>query len=64
MPTELSKRWSRGWSSPATTTVVEGGIDVQTERVLDNVKAVLEAAGCSFADVVKTTIFLTDMGEA
>lgn len=48
---------------PATTTVVEGGIDVQTERVLDNVKAVLEAAGCSFADVVKTTIFLADMGD-
>ncbi len=48
---------------PVTTTVVEGGIDVQTERVLDNVKAVLEAAGCSFADVVKTTIFLADMGD-
>jgi 2-iminobutanoate/2-iminopropanoate deaminase len=48
---------------PATTTVVEGGIEVQTERVLDNVKAVLEAAGCSFADVVKTTIFLADMGD-
>lgn len=48
---------------PATTAVVEGGIDVQTERVLDNVAAVLEAAGCTFADVVKTTIFLADMGD-
>lgn len=48
---------------PATTTVVEGGIEVQTERVLDNVKAVLAAAGCSFADVVKTTIFLADMND-
>ena len=48
---------------PATTTVVEGGIEVQTERVLDNIAAVLAAAGCTFADVVKTTIFLIDMGD-
>lgn len=48
---------------PATGTVVEGGVDVQTERVLDNIAAVLDAAGCSLADVVKTTIFLADMGD-
>ena len=48
---------------PATGNVVDGDIVVQTERVLDNVNAVLSAAGCSFADVVKTTIFLADMGD-
>ena len=48
---------------PATGNVVDGGIDAQTERVLANIEAVLAAAGCSFADVVKTTIFLADMGD-
>ena len=48
---------------PATGNVVEGGIEAQTERVLDNVAAVLAAAGCTLADVVKTTIFLADMGD-
>jgi 2-iminobutanoate/2-iminopropanoate deaminase len=48
---------------PKTGNVVEGDISVQTERVLDNVAAVLDAAGCSFGDVVKTTIFLADMGD-
>ena len=48
---------------PVTKNVVDGGIEEQTERVLDNIKAVLAAAGCSFGDVVKTTIFLTDMGD-
>lgn len=48
---------------PATKNIVDGGIEVQTERVLDNVKAVLAAAGCSFGDVVKTTIFLADMND-
>jgi 2-iminobutanoate/2-iminopropanoate deaminase len=37
------------------------GITAQTEQVLDNLAAVLAAAGATFADVVKTTIFLTDM---
>jgi 2-iminobutanoate/2-iminopropanoate deaminase len=48
---------------PKTGELVEGDIATQTERVLDNLAAVLEAAGCSFADVVKTTIFLTDLGD-
>ena len=48
---------------PATGNVVDGGIEAQTERVLDNVAAVLAAAGCSLADVVKTTIFLSDMAD-
>jgi 2-iminobutanoate/2-iminopropanoate deaminase len=48
---------------PKTGNVVEGGIDVQTARVLDNIAAVLAAAGCSFTDVVKSTIYLLDMGD-
>jgi 2-iminobutanoate/2-iminopropanoate deaminase len=48
---------------PATGALVEGGIETQTTRVLDNLKAVLEAAGTDFAHVVKTTVFLKDMGD-
>lgn len=43
--------------------LVDGGVDVQTERVLENLKAVLEAAGSSLDRVVKTTVFLADMAE-
>lgn len=43
--------------------VGEGDVVAQAERVLENLGAVLEAAGCDFADIVKTTIFLKDMGE-
>jgi 2-iminobutanoate/2-iminopropanoate deaminase len=48
---------------PATMQIVEGGIQEQTGRVLDNLKAVLEAAGSSLGRVVKTTVYLADMGE-
>lgn len=48
---------------PATNQIVEGDITVQTERVLQNLKAVLEACGASFASVLKTTVFLKDMGD-
>ena len=48
---------------PATGAMVEGGVEVQTRQVLENLGAVLAAAGGSFADVVKTTIFLADMGD-
>ena len=48
---------------PATMRIVEGGIEEQTVRVLDNLKAVLEAAGSSLDRVVKTTVYLADMGE-
>ncbi len=48
---------------PATGELVAGDIAVQTERVLDNLAAVLGAAGCTFADVVKTTIYLIDLGD-
>ncbi len=48
---------------PATMEIVEGDIAVQTDRVLKNLSAVLEAAGASLATVVKTTVFLKDMNE-
>lgn len=48
---------------PATMTIVEGDVAVQTDRVLKNLSAVLEAAGASLASVVKTTVFLKDMNE-
>jgi 2-iminobutanoate/2-iminopropanoate deaminase len=47
---------------PATGNIVEGDIVVQTRRVMDNLGAVLRAAGASFAEVVKTTIYLADLG--
>ena len=46
---------------PARGELVDGGIAEQTERVFQNLHAVLEGAGCGFADVVKTTVFLADM---
>ena len=48
---------------PKTGELVQGDIGAQTDRVLDNLAAVLEAAGCSFGDVVKTTIYLLDLGD-
>lgn len=48
---------------PATGQLVEGGIAEQTARVLDNLQAVLEAAGASLETVLKTTVFLKDMSE-
>ena len=48
---------------PATGELVKGDIAAQTERVLDNLAAVLAAAGVSFADVVKATIYLMDLGD-
>ena len=46
---------------PATNQLVEGDIAAQTERVLQNLKAVLEACGASLESVLKTTVFLKDM---
>jgi 2-iminobutanoate/2-iminopropanoate deaminase len=48
---------------PATGTVIEGDVAAQTRQVLENLGAVLSAAGASFANVVKTTIFLADMAD-
>lgn len=46
---------------PASGQLVEGDVQVQTRRVMENVAAVLQAAGSSLAQVVKTTVFLTTM---
>ena len=48
---------------PATGTMVEGGITEQTERVMQNLQAVLTAAGTCFDHVIKTTCFLADIGD-
>jgi 2-iminobutanoate/2-iminopropanoate deaminase len=48
---------------PATGELVQGDIAVQTERVLANVEALLQAAGMGFANVVKTTVFLVDLAD-
>lgn len=46
---------------PATNKIVEGGISEQTERVMKNISAILQAAGYEFSDVVKCTCLLSDM---
>lgn len=48
---------------PATGAFVEGGVEAQAERVLRNLTAVLDAAGATWDDVVKTTIFLADIDD-
>lgn len=48
---------------PATSNLVEGDIKVQTERVLQNVKAILDDQGLTFANVVKSTVFLTNLAD-
>jgi 2-iminobutanoate/2-iminopropanoate deaminase len=48
---------------PASNNLITGGIVEQTEQVLKNLTAILQAAGSSWEKVVKTTVFLKDMGE-
>ncbi|MBI5419397.1 MAG: RidA family protein [Deltaproteobacteria bacterium] len=48
---------------PATGKMVEGGIEAQTERVLSNLDAVLSAGGAARKTVVKTTVFMVDLGD-
>lgn len=48
---------------PVTNQLVEGGIAAQTERVLQNLAAVLEASGSSLKQVLKTTVYLKNMGD-
>jgi 2-iminobutanoate/2-iminopropanoate deaminase len=48
---------------PATGDVVPGGVAQQTERVMQNLSAILQAAGSGLDRVVKTTVFLTEMGD-
>jgi 2-iminobutanoate/2-iminopropanoate deaminase len=49
-------------ADPTTNQLAEG-VQAQTEQVLRNLEAVLDAAGCTFADVVKTTCFLADIND-
>jgi 2-iminobutanoate/2-iminopropanoate deaminase len=53
----------QGPIDPATGKLVEGGIAEQTRRVLQNIQAILEAADSSIERVVKTTVFLNDLGD-
>ncbi|HUP27077.1 MAG TPA: RidA family protein [Chloroflexia bacterium] len=49
--------------NPQTGQLVEGGVREQTAAALRNIEAVLQAAGCTFDDVVKTTVFIMDMAD-
>jgi 2-iminobutanoate/2-iminopropanoate deaminase len=48
---------------PATGRLIEGDIAAQTRRALDNVKAILAASGAGLENVIKTTVFMADLGE-
>jgi 2-iminobutanoate/2-iminopropanoate deaminase len=48
---------------PAAGTLVDGGVEAQARRAMDNLSAVLEAAGSGIDRIVKTTIFVTDLGD-
>lgn len=48
---------------PATGEMIDGGFETQARQVLTNLRHVLESAGCSFQDVVKATIYLTDLAQ-
>lgn len=49
-------------SNPSTGEIVSGGIKAEAQQVMENIKAVLTEAGLNFSNIVKTSIFLTDMG--
>lgn len=53
----------QGPVDPATGKPVGGGIEEQTQRTLQNIKAILEASGSSFEDVVKVTVYLKNAGD-
>ena len=48
---------------PSSGTLVNGGIEAQARQVMANMRAMLHASGCEFSDVVKTTIYLTDLAD-
>jgi 2-iminobutanoate/2-iminopropanoate deaminase len=48
---------------PATGALLKSTIEAETARVIENLRAVLTAAGCTFANVARTTIYLTDMND-
>jgi 2-iminobutanoate/2-iminopropanoate deaminase len=47
---------------PKTEEMIDGDFAAQSQRVLDNLRAVLATVGCNFSHVVKATVFVTDMG--
>ncbi len=49
--------------NPKTSKVVEGGIEEQTTQVLENIRNILESVGLSLTDVVKTSVFLSDISD-
>lgn len=53
----------QGGIDPSTRQLVEGGVQAQTRQTLQNLAAILEAAGCSLADVIKTTVYLANMDD-
>jgi 2-iminobutanoate/2-iminopropanoate deaminase len=48
---------------PSTSKMVDGGIEAETKRVLENIKAIVKASGGEMANIVKTTILLADMND-
>ena len=48
---------------PATGVLVEGGVQAQTQRIFDNIAAVLEAAGSDLSKIVRTQVFMVDLGD-
>jgi 2-iminobutanoate/2-iminopropanoate deaminase len=50
-------------ADPVTGRIVEGGLDAETRQIMSNVQTVLRTAGMSLADVVATTVYLTDMAD-
>lgn len=48
---------------PATGNIVEGGVAAQTRQIFSNISAVLESAGLTLQDVIKTMVYVTDLGE-
>ena len=49
--------------NPATNKLISGGIELETKQVMENLAAVLDAAGMDFSDVVKCSIFISDMDD-
>jgi 2-iminobutanoate/2-iminopropanoate deaminase len=53
----------QGGMDPATNKIVVGGVEAEAEQVMKNIGAILSDVGLGYGDIVKTTIFLTDMGD-
>ena len=53
----------QGGMDPATGTVVSGGVEAETDQIMRNIGAILGDLGLGYPDIVKTTIFLTDMAD-